>query len=106
MRKALSLILALLSTAAPMLAQSPAVTPAATEKIQPSQSSAAPSRPAPLEKSDSKIPDGTPVDIEAPYTINSMEFRANDKISFRVVNPREGQWRDTHRAGGDRDCAY
>jgi len=34
-----------------------------------------------------KLPDGTPVDIEAPYTINSMEFRANDKISFRVVNP-------------------
>jgi len=87
MRKALSLVLALLSTAAPMLAQSPADTPAATEKIQPSQSSAAPSLPAPLEKSDSKIPDGTPVDIEAPYTINSMEFRANDKISFRVVNP-------------------
>ena len=34
-----------------------------------------------------QIPDGTPIDIEAPYTLNSMDFKANDKISFRVVNP-------------------
>lgn len=34
-----------------------------------------------------QIPDGTPIDIEAPYTVNSMEFKPNDKISFRVVNP-------------------
>ena len=87
MKQALSLVLAVLSTAAPLLAQAPPAEPAATEKIQPSQSSAAPSLPAPLEKSDSKIPDGTPVDIEAFYTINSMEFKAGDKISFRVVNP-------------------
>ncbi len=77
-----------------MLAQSPAVAPAATEKIQASQSSVQPSQssavPSPLalpEKSEITIPDGTPLDIEAPYTINSMEFKANDKISFRVVNP-------------------
>jgi hypothetical protein len=41
-----------------------------------------PQKPAPLQ-----IPDGTPVDIEAPYTINSLDFRVNDQISFRVVNP-------------------
>jgi hypothetical protein len=34
-----------------------------------------------------QIPNGTPVDIEAPYTINSMDFKVNDQISFRVVNP-------------------
>src|SRR4030095_396760 len=34
-----------------------------------------------------QIPDGTQVDIEAPYTLNSMDFKPNDKISFRVVNP-------------------
>lgn len=34
-----------------------------------------------------QIPDGTPIDIEAPYTLNSMHFKPNDKISFRVVNP-------------------
>jgi hypothetical protein len=87
MRQALSLILALLSTATPMLAQSPAAAPAATEKIQPSQSSAVASLPGPPERSEIKIPDGTPVDVEAPYTINSMEFKVNDRISFQVVNP-------------------
>lgn len=33
------------------------------------------------------IPDGTPIEIEAPYTFNSMDFKPNDEISFRVVNP-------------------
>jgi len=87
MRQALCLVLAILSTATPVLAQTPADTTAATEKIQPSQSSSAA---APAHQPDSpgnKIPDGTPVEIEAPYTINSMEFKAKDKISFRVVDP-------------------
>ena len=34
-----------------------------------------------------QIPDGTLIEIEAPYTINSMDFKPNDEISFRVVNP-------------------
>lgn len=34
-----------------------------------------------------RIPDGTPIDIEAPYTLRSIDFKPNDKISFRVVNP-------------------
>ena len=33
------------------------------------------------------IPDGTPIEIEAPYTFNSMDFKPNDEISFRVVDP-------------------
>ncbi len=36
---------------------------------------------------ETQIPDGTQIDIEAPYTLNSMHFKPNDKISFRVVNP-------------------
>ena len=40
------------------------------------------SKPVPLQ-----IPDGTPIDIEAPYRLNSMEFKPNDRISFHVVNP-------------------
>lgn len=32
-----------------------------------------------------QIPDGTPIEIEAPYTFNSMDFKPNDKISFRVL---------------------
>ena len=34
-----------------------------------------------------QIPDGTRIEIEAPYQINSHEFRPNDEISFRVLNP-------------------
>jgi len=86
MRQLISLVLALLSLVTPLLAQEPAVVPAAIEKIQPSQLSAATFLPQQSE-SPAKIPDGTQVDIEAPYRINSMEFKANDKISFRVVNP-------------------
>jgi len=39
-------------------------------------------QPAPLQ-----IPDCTPIEIEAPYTFNSMDFKPKDEISFRVVNP-------------------
>ncbi|MBC8031751.1 MAG: hypothetical protein H7Z16_16830 [Pyrinomonadaceae bacterium] len=87
MRQALSLVLAILSIAAPVMAQTPAAAPAATEKVQPSQTSAEPSPLVPPETQANMIPDGTLVDIEAPYTINSMDFKAKDKISFRVVNP-------------------
>lgn len=34
-----------------------------------------------------QIPDGTPIEIEAPYTYRSIDFKPKDKISFRVVNP-------------------
>jgi len=58
----------------------------AAQDLQQSQSSdtmiVAPELPALL-----KIPNGTAVEIEAPYTFRSMDFKPNDKISFRVVNP-------------------
>ncbi len=34
-----------------------------------------------------QIPDGTIVEIEAPYTISSLNFKPGSEISFRVVNP-------------------
>jgi hypothetical protein len=34
-----------------------------------------------------QIADGTLVEIEAPYRVNSKEFKPNDEISFRVINP-------------------
>ena len=85
MRQVISLVLAVLCTATPLLAQNPAALPTATETIQPSQSAAAPSSPTP-ENLVNKIPDGTPVEIEAPYRLSSMEFKPEDKISFRVVD--------------------
>lgn len=86
MRQAVSLVLALLFTAAPLLAQNLATSPAAIETIQPSQSPAAPASPLKPENPVNKIPDGTPIEIEAPYTLSSMDFKPEDKISFRVVD--------------------
>lgn len=34
-----------------------------------------------------RIPDGTAIEIEAAYTISSLNFKPGDEISFRVVNP-------------------
>ena len=79
------LLLALLLSESSLLAQTPASPTAATQNIQQSQSG----EHQPLARaklSSLKIPDGTPVEIEAPYTFSSMDFKAEDKISFRVVD--------------------
>ena len=86
MRQLFSLVLALIFTATPLLAQNPAAPPAAIETIQSSQSPAAPASPLKPENLVPKIPDGTPIEIEAPYTLSSMDFKPEDKISFRVVD--------------------
>lgn len=67
----------------------------AAQEVQQEQNSGSKSGGAPAEapsppeqiKSALQIPDGTAIDIEAPFTLNSMDFKPNDKISFRVVNP-------------------
>jgi len=82
MKSLILLFLALFTFNSTMLAQSPT---AAIETIQPSQSSE-PQSPAQAKVSSIKIPDGTPVEIEAPYTLSSMDFKPEDKISFRVVD--------------------
>jgi len=87
MKQLISLALALLCTASPLLAQTPTDPAAPTEKIQPSQSSTALPAASRLETQPASIPDATQVNVEAPYTISSMDFKANDKISFRVVDP-------------------
>jgi hypothetical protein len=64
----------------------PGVRSVAAQDLQQSQNSdsaAATSQPRlPL-----NIPDGTPVEIEAPFTLSSKDFKPKDRISFRVVNP-------------------
>lgn len=39
------------------------------------------------QRSPLQIPEGTPIEIEAPYTYRSIDFKPNDRISFHVVNP-------------------
>ena len=53
-----------------------------TEESNPNSTEATTVRPSGV-----KIPDGTPIEVEAPYMYRSMDFKPNDKISFRVVNP-------------------
>ncbi len=85
MKSLILLLLALFTFNSRLLAQSPAPPTKAIETIQPSQSRE-PQSPAQAKSSSLKIPDGTPVEIEAPYTLSSMDFKPEDKISFRVVD--------------------
>lgn len=76
--------LLLLSTNSP--AQSVAVQ-SATKPVQPSGSASDASdasRPASREL---KIPAGTPLDIEAVYTVSSVDMRPGDMLSFYVLVP-------------------
>ena len=86
MKSVLLLLLAVFVFDSTLLAQSPASLAGAIKTIQQSQSTE-PSLPAQTKTSGIKILDGTPLEIEAPYTFSSMDFKPNDKISFRVVDP-------------------
>ena len=82
MKSTLCLALVHLLVCATVFAQSPAAATSATESVQVSQpgSSAAEAR-------ELKIPAGTPLEIEVAYTVNSLDVRPEDLISFRVIVP-------------------
>ena len=77
------LSLLLVSTAA---AQSVAIQPAAEQTIQPSQSFA-PNSNAQQPAAELKIPAGTPIEVEVAYTVNSLDVKPGERISFRVLVP-------------------
>jgi hypothetical protein len=85
MRILLLLSLAVIVFNSTLRAQSPVSPAGAIEIIQQSQSTGT-SLPAQTKVSGLGVPDGTTVEIEAPYTLSSMDFKPNDKISFRVVD--------------------
>ena len=92
MRHFFSTILVFLLICSPVTRFS-AIAPVAAQEIQQQQKSdtQSVSEAAPLLQTATptaiQIPDGTLIDIEAPYRLNSTDFKTNDKISFRVVNP-------------------
>lgn len=43
--------------------------------------------PQPARRVAVRVPEGTPVELETAYTINSQLVRAGDAVTFRVVNP-------------------
>lgn len=59
----------------------------AAQEVQQEQNSGTPAAASHTSESGLQIPDGTPIEIESPYTLRSIDFKPNDKISFRVVNP-------------------
>lgn len=65
-------------------AQTTAAPTAAEQIIQPSQS-AAPSPDAP--RTEAKLPAGTPIEVEVAYTVNSIDVKPGERISFRVLVP-------------------
>jgi len=85
-RNAITLAFLCLFLATTAAAQSAAIQPAAEQTIQPSQSSAADAnaRPSAVEL---KIAAGTPIEVEVAYTVNSLDLKAGERISFRVLVP-------------------
>lgn len=81
MKPLIFLFLSLFTCNSTLLAQATPPLKPATEIIQPTQSNV-PGPPPQVSTSSLKIPDGTPIEIEAPYTLSSMDFKPEDKISF------------------------
>lgn len=92
MRKLISLILAAFLLPATSFAQSPAVETSAAKSVQqtqpvsdtPKASDTSDAKPA---RRELKIPAGTPLEIEAANTVSSVNMRAYDFLSFRVLIP-------------------
>jgi len=85
MKRAFSLVLVHLFVITTIQAQSPAATTSAANSVQVAQTQLPASFTAPAREL--KIPAGTPVEIEAAYTVSSLDVRPNDLISFRVIVP-------------------
>ena len=85
MRSSISVFLTIAFLCSSLAAQSARAPDSATKPIQPSESAVA--TPAPPQPRELKLPAGTPIDIEATYTVSSIDFRSGDYLSFRVLVP-------------------
>src|SRR5207237_6695301 len=85
MQSLLCLALVHLLVSATVFAQSPAAATSATNSVQLSQPEL-PASPTTLAR-EMKIPAGTPLEIEVAYTVNSLDVRPEELISFRVIVP-------------------
>jgi hypothetical protein len=85
MRTALCLALACCLTIGTAFAQSPQPAAGAADSRQLSQPEDGP--PPPSRVREFKIPAGTPLEIEAAYTVNSQYVRPEEMISFRLLVP-------------------
>jgi hypothetical protein len=82
-----SLLLAAFLSQSTALAQSAVVETGATKPIQQSQSTADTGLSQQNLKREFTIPAGTAIEIEAAYSVRSLDVRPNDYVSFRVLVP-------------------
>jgi hypothetical protein len=87
MRSTISVLLIIVFLCSGLAAQSARAPESATKPIQPSDSAAAISTPAQPPPRELKLPAGIRLDIEATYTVSSIDFRPGDYLSFRVLVP-------------------
>ena len=87
MRSTISGLLTIVFLCSGLAAQSARAPESATKPIQPSGSAVAISVPAQPPLRELKLPAGTSIDIEATYTVSSIDFRPGDYLSFRVLVP-------------------
>lgn len=84
MKHSLLLLFALLASQSVLSAQTAPAQIDAAKIIQPSQ--AAPVNPIPAAR-ELRIPAGTPIEVEVAYTVNSLDVKPGERISFRVLVP-------------------
>lgn len=88
MRTTILLTFVLLLVVSTTKAQAVSSAPSAEQIIQPSQTSTAtPPIPAQRTSAELKIPAGTPIEVEVAYTVNSLDVKPGERISFRVLIP-------------------
>lgn len=90
MRNSISLVFISLLLVSTSYAQSSVIQPAAEQTIQPSRSSpAAPATTsaAPQPGLELKVPAGTLIEVEVAFTVNSLDMKPGERISFRVLVP-------------------
>ena len=87
MRTLISLLLAAVLSQSTVLAQTAVAETAATKPIQQSQSTADAALSQQTLKREFTIPAGTAIEIEAAYSVSSLDVRPNDYVSFRVLVP-------------------
>jgi hypothetical protein len=85
-KRFLLLLLAVLLLQASSFAQTSVAETSAAKIIQPSQTSPATSL-SPQAGFEVKIPAGTPIEVEAAYTVNSIDVKPGERISFRALIP-------------------
>jgi hypothetical protein len=83
-KHSLFFLFAILLSQSVVFAQSSPPETAAAKIIQPSQAATVDATSATTEL---KIPAGTPIEVEVAYTVNSLDVRPGERISFRVLVP-------------------